>query len=103
VADAGRRPESEPEPAPNRAPAPQPRPDADQIAWRVLADLCRPDGAFSRFAPHELQQVIGLRLAEEATRHGVPVEALAAAFERALHELLPRPAPPPDPAAPTDA
>ena len=63
------------------------QPHLDRIAWRVLADLCRPDGAFSRLPPEHLARLIGLRLAEEAERERMPLEALADAFDRALREF----------------
>jgi hypothetical protein len=80
VAERGRRR------APRRRALPAP-PHLDRIAWRVLADLCRPDGEFSRLPPEHLAGLIGLRLAEEAERERVPLEALADAFDLALREF----------------
>ena len=61
--------------------------DVDGIAWRVLSDLCRPEGEFATMAPEGLQQLIGLRLMEEARRAAVSPDVLAAAFARAMGEL----------------
>ena len=78
------------------------QPDLDAIAWRVLSDLCRPGGEFGRYSPDGLQQLISLRLMEEARRANVPVEALGLAFERALRELTGAGRPPRDVAATDD-
>jgi hypothetical protein len=72
--------------------------DLDGIAWRVLSDLCRPGGELATLSPAGLERLLGLRLAEEAQRAGVPLEALADAFGRAMAELTgadrpPRPPP----------
>ncbi len=61
--------------------------DIDRIAWRVLSDLCRPEGEFATMAPEGLQQLIGLRLMEEARRAAVSPDDLASAFTRAMGEL----------------
>ncbi len=61
--------------------------DVDEIAWRVLSDLCRPGGEFATMAPEGLQQLIGLRLMEEARRASVSPDVLATAFTRAIGEL----------------
>jgi hypothetical protein len=62
-------------------------PDLDEIAWRVLSDLCRPGGEFGTLPPEGLQRLISLRLTEEADRHGVAPEELGRAFTRAMEEL----------------
>jgi hypothetical protein len=59
----------------------------EQIAWRVLADLCRPDGAFATYEPDALRGLIAWRLAEEARRASVSLEALTQVFEQATCEL----------------
>jgi len=61
--------------------------DLEGIAWRVLSDLCRPEGEFATMSPEGLQQLIGLRLMEEAQRAAVSPDALASAFTRAMGEL----------------
>lgn len=61
--------------------------DIDRIAWSVLSDLCRPEGEFATMAPEGLQQLIRLRLMEEARRAAVSPDILAAAFTRAIGEL----------------
>jgi hypothetical protein len=72
--------------------------DLDGIAWRVLSDLCRPGGELATLPPEGLERLIGLRLAEEAHRAGVPLEALADAFGRAMAELTGADRPPGPPA-----
>jgi len=74
------------------------QPDVEQIAWRVLTDLCRPGGEFATLPPEGLERLIGLRLAEEARRADVDPQLMGEAFFRALRELTgadrpPRPAP----------
>jgi hypothetical protein len=69
----------------------------DEIAWRVLTDLCRPGGEFATLPPEGLQRLISLRLDEEARRAAVAPAALAEAFTRAMVDLTgsgrpPRPA-----------
>jgi|GEM_PF-3997640 len=64
----------------------------DAVAWRVLDDLLRPDGAFAGLAPAGLAQLIHLRLDEEARKLGVAPERLAAAFDHATRELTGSPA-----------
>ena len=59
----------------------------DDAAWRVLTDLMTPGGEFAALSPQGLQQLIQMRLEKEATRLGVPPEALGRAFERAMVEL----------------
>ncbi len=59
----------------------------DAVAWRVLDDLLRPDGAFAGLPAAGLEQLIRLRLGEEARRLGVAPERLAAAFGDAAREL----------------
>ncbi len=71
--------------------------DLEGIAWRILSDLCRPGGEFGRFPPDALQQIIGLRLVEEARRANVPPEALGLAFERAMREFTGADRPPRQP------
>ena len=73
--------------------------DLEGIAWRILSDLCRPGGEFGRFPPEALQQIIGLRLLEEARRASVPPEALGLAFERAMREFTGADRPPRPPGA----
>ena len=63
------------------------RPDLENAAWAVLSDLMRPDGAFATLPPEGLQSLIELRLEREAARLGVPLDALARAFERAMVDL----------------
>jgi hypothetical protein len=72
--------------------------DLDGIAWRVLSDLCRPGGELATLPPEGLERLIALRLAEEAQRAGVPLEALADAFGRAMVELTGADRPPRPPA-----
>ena len=59
----------------------------EEIAWRVLTDLCRPGGEFATLPPEGLQRLISLRLDEEARRAGVAPAALAEAFTRAMVDL----------------
>jgi hypothetical protein len=61
--------------------------DVDQIAWRILHDLCRPGGELATLSPEGLERLIGMRLIHEASRAVVPVESLAEAFNRAMGEL----------------
>ncbi len=83
------------EPAPSRRPRPGGKAgrrrtgdgQLDAVAWRVLDDLLRPDGAFAGLPAAGLEQLIRLRLGEEARRLGVAPERLAAAFGDAAREL----------------
>ena len=64
--------------------------DADSVAWRILADLMTPDGAFATLPPDGLEQLIELRLKKEAQRLGLALPELTRAFQRALVDLTGR-------------
>jgi hypothetical protein len=59
----------------------------DTIAWKVLADLLTPDGAFAAYPPEGLERVIQMRIAAEAERAGVSAPDLFQAFQRAMEEF----------------
>jgi len=67
--------------------APTPETDPDAVAWRVLADLMTPDGAFATLPPDGLEQLIEMRLTKEAQRLGLALPDLVRAFERAIIDL----------------
>jgi hypothetical protein len=76
--------------------APAPDTDPDAVAWRVLADLMTPDGAFARLPPDGLEQLIEMRLTQEAQRLGLALPDLVRAFERAIIDLTGHGRVPPD-------
>ncbi len=59
----------------------------DDTAWKVVSDLCTPDGVFASLPPEGLQQLIQARLEREAKRLDVPLAVLVRAFERAVVDL----------------
>lgn len=67
--------------------APPSEAELDRIAWRVVSDLLKPASEFGRHSPEALQNLIGLRLFEEAARSRLRPEDLALAFDRAVREL----------------
>ena len=66
------------------------RVDAESVAWRILADLMTPDGAFAALPPDGLEQLIEMRLKQEAQRLGLALPDLTRAFRRAMIDLTGR-------------
>ena len=77
------RPEPERQPAESRATSAE----LDRVAWSILGDLFRTHDVASGLETAGFSRLIELRIAEEARRAHIPADALAEAFERAVHEL----------------